>query len=105
MVPAVGDRETILRHLKKKCPVLRVNAQSGHRSPLPQTARNFLSYLGAPHPDVNSVRLLRRQPHLTVWITRLHVQESPLVTASYINLPITLRCSFSRASHKDFFAR
>ena len=28
------------------------------------TARNFLSYLGADHPPVNSLSLLRRQPHI-----------------------------------------
>jgi len=59
------------------------------------TARNFLSYLGADHPPVNSLSLLRRQPHILGWMSRLHSQRPPLATASYINLLITLRCIFN----------
>ena len=55
------------------------------------TARKFLSYLGADHPNVNSLQLLRR-PHILGWMSRLRSQTPPLVTASYINLLITLRC-------------
>ena len=56
------------------------------------TARNFLCYLGADHPKVNSVGLLRRDPHILGWMSRLRVQTPPLVTASYINLLLSLRC-------------
>jgi integrase len=59
------------------------------------TARNLLSYLGTDHPDVNSLHLLRRQPHILGWMSRLHAQAPPLATASYINLLITLRCIFN----------
>ncbi len=59
------------------------------------TARNFLTYLGASHPDVNSMDHLRREPHILGWMRHLHSQVPPLVTASYINRLITLRCIFN----------
>jgi integrase len=59
------------------------------------TARNFLSYLGTNHSDVDSLGLLRRQPHILGWMSRLRAQAPPLATASYINLLITLRCIFN----------
>jgi integrase len=59
------------------------------------TARKFLTYLGADHPKVNSLRLLRRRPHILGWMSRLRSQSPPLVTASCINLLITLRCIFN----------
>jgi integrase len=59
------------------------------------TARNFLTYLGASHPDVNSMDHLCREPHILGWMRHLHSQVPPLVTASYINRLITLRCIFN----------
>ena len=59
------------------------------------TARNFLTYLGASHPDVNSLDHLRREPHILGWMRHLHSQVPPLATASYINRLITLRCIFN----------
>lgn len=59
------------------------------------TARKFLNYLGAAHPEVNSLSLLRRQPHILGCLSRLRSQTPPLATASYINLLITLRCIFN----------
>ena len=46
------------------------------------TVRNFLSYLGAAHPTVDSLDQLRREPHLLGWMSRLRAQAPPLVTAS-----------------------
>jgi integrase len=59
------------------------------------TARNFLYYLGADHPAVKSLHLLRRDPHILGWMSRLRAQMPPLVTASYINLLLALRCIFN----------
>src|SRR5439155_6961025 len=59
------------------------------------TVRNFLSYLGAAHPEVNSLDQLRREPHLLGWMFRLRSQSPPLVTASYINRLIALRAVFT----------
>jgi len=59
------------------------------------TARNFLCYLTTDHPGVKSLSLLRRQPHILGWMSRLRSQAPPLATASYINLLITLRCIFN----------
>jgi integrase len=59
------------------------------------TARNFLRYLGADHPAVKSLHLLRRDPHILGWMSRLRAQTPPLVTASYINLLLALRCIFN----------
>src|SRR5260370_13150723 len=55
------------------------------------TARNFLSYLGADHPEVQRLDQLRREPHILGWMSRLHSQAPPLSTASYINLLVALR--------------
>ena len=56
------------------------------------TARNFLSYLGADHPEVQRLDQLRREPHILGWMSRLRSQVPPLVTASCINRLIDLRC-------------
>ncbi len=57
--------------------------------------RNFLSYLGADHPEVKCLDQLRREPHILGGMSRLHSQVPPLVTASYINRLIALRCIFN----------
>jgi integrase len=59
------------------------------------TARNFLSYLGADHPEVNYLDQLRREPHILGWMSRLHSQAPRLSTASYINRLIALRSTFN----------
>ncbi len=59
------------------------------------TARNFLAYLGASHPDVNSLDHLRREPHILGWMRHLRSQVPPLATASYINRLITQRGIFN----------
>jgi integrase len=58
------------------------------------TARNFLSYLGANHPGLQRLDQLRREPHILGWMSRLRSQVPPLVTASYINLLVSLRGIF-----------
>jgi len=55
------------------------------------TARNFLSYLGAGHPEVQRLDQLRREPHILGWMSCLRSQTPPLVTASYFNRLIALR--------------
>ena len=59
------------------------------------TARNFLSYLGADHPEVQRLDQLRRDPHILGWMSRLRSQARPLSTASYINRLIALRALFN----------
>src|SRR6266568_4133768 len=59
------------------------------------TVRNFLSHLGAAHPELNSLVQLRREPHVLGWMSRLRSQAPPLVTESYINLLIALRATFT----------
>ena len=59
------------------------------------TARNFLSYLGADHPEVQRLNQLRREPHILGWMTRLRSQAPALTTASCINLLIALRGIFN----------
>ena len=59
------------------------------------TARNFLSYLGADHPEVQRLDQLRREPHILGWMSRLRSQSPPLATASCINLLIALRGIFN----------
>jgi integrase len=56
------------------------------------TARNFLRFLGAQHPRLDSLDQLRRDTHILGWMSHLRSQAPPLATASYINLLIALRC-------------
>jgi integrase len=56
------------------------------------TVRRFLLYLAKDHPGVNTLPSLRRDPHILGWMSCLHAQQPPLVTASYINLLLALRC-------------
>jgi hypothetical protein len=65
------------------------------------TARNFLTYLGANHPDVHSLEQLRREPHILGWISRLHSQVPPRSTIRRThpsNSAICLRCERSKLS-------
>jgi integrase len=57
------------------------------------TTRNFLTYLGAIHPEVCSLGQLRRD-HILGWMSRLRSQAPPLATGSCINLLIHLRFIF-----------
>jgi integrase len=59
------------------------------------TTRNFLSYLGADHPEVQRLDQLRREPHILGWMSRLRSQAPPLSTASYINRLIAIRSTFN----------
>jgi integrase len=58
------------------------------------TVRNFLTYLGADYPEVNSLEQLRREPHLLGWMSRLRSQTPPLATSTYIGRLIALRPLF-----------
>jgi len=59
------------------------------------TVRKFLCYLAADHPAVNRLDLLRREPHILGWMSRLRSQTPSLPTASCINQLIALRCVFN----------
>jgi len=68
------------------------------------TARNFLSYLGADHPEGNRWEQLRREPHILGGMSRLRSQAPPLSTASYINRLIALRSLFNELAWSEKFA-
>ncbi|HLJ14701.1 MAG TPA: site-specific integrase [Bryobacteraceae bacterium] len=55
------------------------------------TARNFLTYLGADHPDIVSLNQLRRDPHILGWMAKLRSQVPPLAPVTYIIRLIFLR--------------
>ena len=55
------------------------------------TVRKFLNYLAVDHPEVQRLDQLRREPHILGWMSRLHSQVPPLVTASYVLRLIGLR--------------
>jgi integrase len=55
------------------------------------TARNFLLYLVADHPHVDSLHQLRRDPHILGWMTRMRSQVPPLAPVTYITRLIVLR--------------
>jgi integrase len=49
-----------------------------------QIVRSFLNYLGTAHPEVKSLKQLRRDHHLLGWMSRLRSQVPALATSSYI---------------------
>lgn len=53
--------------------------------------RNFLRYLGAAYPELNSLEQLRREPHLLGWMSRLRAQTPPLATSSFMLRLVILR--------------
>jgi site-specific recombinase XerD len=55
------------------------------------TVCNFLTYLGAHHPQLKRLDQLSRDPHILGWMAHLRAQTPPLATGSYINLLIALR--------------
>ena len=55
------------------------------------TARNFLNYLGTDHPQVTSLRQLRRDPHILGWMAKLRSRVPPLAPVTYISRLIFLR--------------
>jgi integrase len=65
------------------------------------TARKFLEYLGANHPEVNRLDQLRRESHILGWMSRLRSQVPPLTTASYINDLIALRVVFNELAWSE----
>src|SRR5207247_9130615 len=77
--------------LRPRCRFFQRCAQPRNHSLLPWRCANFLSYLGANHPEVNRLDQLRREPHILGWMSRLHSQVPPLATASYILRLIALR--------------
>jgi integrase len=55
------------------------------------TARHFLAWLGANHPEVVSLDQLRRDPHVLGWMTALRSRVPPLAPVTYILRLIFLR--------------
>jgi integrase len=55
------------------------------------TARNFLIYLGADHPEITALEQLRRDPHILGWMAKLRSQNPPLAPVTYILRLIFLR--------------
>ena len=47
------------------------------------TIRNFLNFLGAQYPQVQSLQQLRRDPHILAWFTSLRSHQPPLATMTY----------------------
>ena len=47
------------------------------------TIRNFLNFLTAQYPQVQSLQQLRRDPHILDWFTSLHSHQPPLATITY----------------------
>lgn len=47
------------------------------------TIRNFLNFLGAQYPNVQSLQQLRRDPHILVWFASLRSHQPPLATVTY----------------------
>jgi integrase len=47
------------------------------------TIRNFLNFLGAQYPDVQSLQQLRRDPHILGWFASLRSHQPSLATITY----------------------
>ena len=55
------------------------------------TIRNFLNFLGAQYPQVQSLDQLRRDPHILAWLTALRSRQPPLATITYTTQLVYLR--------------
>jgi integrase len=55
------------------------------------TVRSFLTYLGAQHSEVHSLRQLRRDPHILGWLALLRSHHPPFATITRANHVIYLR--------------
>ena len=55
------------------------------------TARNFLLWLGAHHPEIIALDQLRRDPHILGWMAALRSRVPPLAPVTYILRLIFLR--------------
>jgi integrase len=55
------------------------------------TARAFLMWLGAHHPEAVSLHQLRRDPHILGWMVALRSRVPPLAPVTYITKLIFLR--------------
>ena len=60
------------------------------------TARNFLLWLGARHPEVVLLEQLRRDPHILGWMTELRSRVPALAPTTYI-----LRLTFLRGAFNE----
>ena len=47
------------------------------------TIRNFLNFLGAQYPHVQSLEQLRRDPHILAWFASLRSHQPSLATITY----------------------
>ena len=47
------------------------------------TTRNFLTFLGAHYPQVQSLHQLHRDPHILAWFASLRSHQPPLATVTY----------------------
>jgi len=56
------------------------------------TIRNFLNFLGAQYPQVQSLKQLRRDPHILAWFAFLRSHRPPLATITYTPHLVHLRC-------------
>ncbi len=56
------------------------------------TIRNFLNFLGAHYPQVQSLEQLRRDPHILAWLASLRSRQPPLATITYSTHLTHLRC-------------
>jgi integrase len=56
------------------------------------TIRNFLNFLGAQYPQVQSLNQLRRDPHILAWFAFLRSHRPPLATITYTTHLVHLRC-------------
>jgi site-specific recombinase XerD len=53
--------------------------------------RSFLRYLGADHPEIRSLKQLRRDPHILGWLAHLRSRTPPIVLATHVNNVVRLR--------------
>jgi len=63
------------------------------------TARAFLLWLAAHHPEVVSLHQLRRDPHVLGWMTALRSRVPPLAPVTYITRLITFRGILSELAY------
>lgn len=65
------------------------------------TARQFLRFLSDRYPQVRSLKMLRRDPHLLSWLAHLRSQDPPLAPTTYIMRILLLRGILQRLAQSE----
>ena len=100
------SRNAPLRHPLAACFARAIDCISAPLSPETDrvyrgTARNFLLFLMDRYPQVQSLKQLRRDPHVLGWLAHLRAYNPPLAPSTYIMRILLLRGIFRELAYAE----